>query len=68
MPASALEPGDTVLLYPVSGDTHVAELRSRTDAEPVAFASPDGARFEVPARDIAALHLAAVDENQGPAP
>jgi hypothetical protein len=55
------------VLYPVSGDTHVAELKSRADAGPVAFAGTGGERFVVAARDIAALHLAAVDEDQGPA-
>jgi hypothetical protein len=66
VPASAIEPGDTVVLYPVSGDAHVAVLQSRyrPDAadEPVAFAGADGERFEVAAHDIAALHLTAVDE------
>jgi len=65
VPASALEPGDTVVLYPVSGEPLVAELQSRADAAPVAFAGADGARFAVTAQDIAALHLAAVDEDQG---
>ena len=66
VPASALEPGDTVVLYPASDTAHVAVLRSRADtaAGPVAFAAPEGERFEVAGRDIAALHLAAVDEDQ----
>ena len=65
VPASAIEPGDTVILYPVSGDAHVAVLRSRADTGPFVFAVPDGEHFEVDPRDIATLHLATVDEEQG---
>jgi hypothetical protein len=43
----------------------VAVLQSRADAGPFVFAIPDGERFEVDPRDIAVLHLAAVDEEQG---
>jgi hypothetical protein len=67
VPASAIEPGDTVILYPASGDAHVAVLQRRADTTegPMVFAVPDGERFDVEPRDIAVLHLAAVDEDQG---
>jgi hypothetical protein len=64
VPAAELEPGDTVVIYPASGDTQVVELQSRGDADPLVFAGTDGERFDVPARDIAALHLAVVDTEQ----
>jgi len=67
VPAREIEPGDTVILYSASGDAHVAVLQSRyraEAAEPVRFAQAGGP-FEVPSRDIAALHLAAVDNEQG---
>ena len=67
VPASAIEPGDAVILYPVSGNAHVAVLQSRADTAegPAVFAIPGGEHFEVEPRDIAVLHLAAVDEEQG---
>jgi hypothetical protein len=66
-PVSAIEPGDTVVIYPVDGETTLAILQSpfrQQGDEPVAFATLEGARFTVPPRDIAALHLAARDEEQ----
>ena len=62
-PSEAIEPGDTVVLYPVSGDAAVAILQGRPDAEMVAFLTPQGEPFAVPTADIAAFHLAAVDED-----
>ena len=65
VPARDIEPGDNVVLYPVSGEPAVAVLRSRPDAAnaPFRFSTDDGT-FEVDRRDIAALHLAAVDDVQ----
>ena len=67
-PVSAIEPGDTVVIYPVAGETTLAILQSSFEgsasAQPVEFATLDGERFAVPRRDIAALHLAARDEEQ----
>lgn len=71
VPASEIEPGDTVVVYPTDGDAYLATLESsfpgiaEADALAVAFASLDGRRFDVPAGAIAALHLAAVDDEQG---
>ena len=70
-PSDAIEPGDTVVVYPTDGDAYLATLKSsfpgtaEADALPVAFASLDGRRFDVPAGAIATLHLAAVDDEQG---
>ena len=71
VPQSAMEPGDIVIVYPVTGDAALAILRSALTLpadEPVPerinFATLTGEDFEVPVRDIAALHLAAVDEVQ----
>jgi hypothetical protein len=67
-PASAIEPGDTVVIYPVAGETTLAILLSpfdeSTSAEPIEFSTLEGEHFRVPRRDIAALHLAARDEEQ----
>jgi hypothetical protein len=62
-PAAAIELGDLVIIYPVSGDATLATFQSRS-AESIEFAALDGERFTAPVRDIAALHLAAVDEDQ----
>ena len=67
VPADTIEPGNTVVIYPVTGDTTLAILQGpfepggagRTD-----FSTLDSARFSIPARDIAALHLAAIDDEQ----
>ena len=63
-PREAIEPGDTVVIYPAGGAAAFAVLRSAMGGEMVAFSSLEGERFELPARDIAALHLAAVDDEQ----
>ena len=65
VPARDIEPGDTVVLYPVSGDPAVAVLQSRPAAADAPFGfTADEDSFEVDGRDIAALHLAAVDDVQ----
>lgn len=68
VPVNAIEPGDTVVVYPVGGDATLAILQSpfdeSTSARPVAFSTLEGEHFTVPRRDIAALHLAARDEEQ----
>jgi hypothetical protein len=58
-----IEPGDTVVVYPAGGDAVVA-IAQALHGGTLAFASLDGERFEVARRDIAALHLAAVDDVQ----
>jgi hypothetical protein len=58
-----IEPGDIVVIYPADGAATLAILHSASGSE-IAFASLDGERFALPARDIV-LHLAAVDEEQG---
>jgi hypothetical protein len=67
VPVSAIEPGDTMVVYPVAGETTLAILQTPFDgssARSVAFSTLEGERFAVPRRDIAALHLAARDEEQ----
>jgi hypothetical protein len=65
MPAGAIEPGDIVVVYPGAGDAMLAVLQSPFNPTSIIdFATLDGERFAVPASDIAALHLAAVDEDQ----
>jgi hypothetical protein len=71
VPATDIEPGNTVIVYPLSGDTHIATLESvyrptsgDAAADPIRFSTSGGERFEVAPRDIAALHLVAVDEVQ----
>jgi hypothetical protein len=66
VPAGAIEPGDIVIVYPVMGDAALAMLQGPL-APPtgeVALSNLEGESFSVPARDIAAVHLAAVDEQQ----
>ena len=65
VPARDIEPGDSVVLYPASGEPAVAVLQSHGDIGdvPLRFMADDES-FEVPARDIAALHLAAIDDVQ----
>lgn len=63
VPTEELEAGDTAVIYPVSGPAHLGVLQGKFD--PVAgadFASLEGERFSLAASDIAALHLAAVDD------
>jgi len=64
----AIEPGDALIIYPVSGDVTLATLRSPsvgndTDRS-MHFTNLEGQRFTMPRSDIAALHLAAVDDDQ----
>jgi hypothetical protein len=66
VPRGAIEPGDTVVIYPADGAATFAVLRSTTGGETIAFSALEGDRFEMAARGIAALHLAAVDEEQSP--
>ena len=64
VPPKDLEPGDTVLIY-VAGEAALAVLQGPlTQSEAVSFASLEGDSFKVAPADIAALHLAAVDEVQ----
>ena len=65
VPADTIEPGDTVVLDPVAGDATVAVLERRADAAAPWRFTADGEGFEVAAREIAMLHLAAVDDEQG---
>jgi hypothetical protein len=66
VPRAAIEPGDTVVIYPADGDATFAILQSAAGGASgtVAFSSLNGARFEMASPDIAALHLAAVDDEQ----
>jgi hypothetical protein len=72
VPPGSIEPGDTVLVYSAGGEAHLAVLQSpftpATDeiggARPVVFSSLEGEPFALPARAVAALHLAALDEQQ----
>ena len=72
VPAGDIEPGDTVVVYPVAGDPTLAILQSPfkpegrdiAPAPQIDFSTLEGERFTVAARDIAALHLAAVDDDQ----
>ena len=60
-----IEPGDTVVIYPVAGDATLAILQSPFHPNSlIEFATLDGERFSLQAHDIAALHLAAVDDVQ----
>jgi hypothetical protein len=64
-PAADLEAGDTVVIYPVNGDAHLAVLQSKFDpAKGADLASLAGERFALTADEIEALHLAAVDDVQ----
>ena len=65
VPRTDIEPGDTVVLYPAGGAAAFAILQSAAGRrDRLRFASLEGERFEMPAREIAALHLAAVDDEQ----
>ena len=69
VPRAAIEPGDTVVIYPATGDATLAILQSPFKPsgrlpQSVDFATLGGERFTLPAGDIAALHLSAVDEDQ----
>lgn len=65
VPAAALEGGDTVVIYPVKGEPHLAVLQGKFEAgRTVDFVSLAGEPFAVAADAIAAAHLATVDEVQ----
>ena len=68
VPADAIESGDTVIFYPLSGDATLATLQRRSSTEQasasIEFANLDGEHFNFATRDIAAMHLAAVDDDQ----
>ena len=65
VPAADLAPGDTVVIYQPNGDVSLAVLQSAfAPGSEAAFATLAGERFTLPARDISALHLAAVDDEQ----
>jgi hypothetical protein len=63
VPAAQIEPGDTVVLYPVDGHAVVAILQHHGRSA-LALSTPQGECCEIARRDIAALHLAAVDDEQ----
>ena len=64
VPRQDLEPGDMVLIY-CGSEAALAILQSPlAQGEAVSFRSPQGETFQVAAAEIAALHLAAVDEVQ----
>jgi hypothetical protein len=65
VPADALEAGDTVVIYPVEGEPQLAALQGPFNpgqSGAAIFTSLAGERFELPAEVVAALHLAAEDE------
>ena len=63
--AAALDSGDTVVIYPVSGEPHLAVLQGKFEAgRSIDFVSLTGEPFAVAADQLATLHLAAVDEVQ----
>jgi hypothetical protein len=64
VPRSGIAPGDTLLIYPKAGEPALAVLQSPLNASEIVFASLEGDGFGLAAADIAALHLAAVDEVQ----
>lgn len=63
-PADKIEPGDTVVLYPAGGHAVIAIVQHPQGAGALAFTSTEGEPFTVEKRDIAAMHLAAVDDPQ----
>jgi hypothetical protein len=64
VPRDAIEPGDTVVIYPADGAAALAVLQNATGGGTIAFSSLEGERFEMAAPDIVALHLAAIDDDQ----
>jgi len=65
VPAADLESGDTVVIYPLNSEPHLAVLQGKFESgRTVDFVSLTGEPFAVAAEAIAALHLAAVDEVQ----
>ena len=64
VPIGQIEPGDTVVVYPVGGNAVVAVMRDHYGRSTLAFSTPHSEHFEIARRDIATLHLAAVDDEQ----
>jgi hypothetical protein len=67
VPRDDIEPGDTVVIYPAAGDATLAILQcpfKLGDTRSAQFSTLEGDGFSLPAGDIAALHLAAVDDVQ----
>ena len=64
VPREAIEPGDTVVVYPAGGHAVIAVLQQHHGGAALAFENLQGEPFEVDMRDIAAIHLAAVDDLQ----
>ena len=62
-PRERIEPGDTVVVYPAAGHAVVAIVQE-LGVGALTFANLEGTLFEVKLPDIAAMHLAAVDEAQ----
>ncbi len=62
-PRNEIGPGDTVIVYPVSGEAHVLVMRGYNQ-DRVIFATPEGDDLEMTMADVAAMHLAAVDDEQ----
>lgn len=63
VPREAIEPGDTVVLYPAGGHAVIAVVQPHHGGA-LALANLEGERFEVPLGDIVTMHLAAVDDQQ----
>lgn len=63
-PREDIEPGDTVVVYPVNGDAVVAIMQDDDGGDTLSFANLDGTPFDMKPDDIAAMHLAAVDEQR----
>jgi len=65
IPAADLEAGDSVVIHPVNGSAYLAVLQGKFDpAKETRLASLEGEGFSVAPEEIAALHLAAVDDEQ----
>jgi hypothetical protein len=63
VPGEQIEPGDTVVVYPAGGHAVVAIVQHQGRSA-LAFSTAQGETFEIARHDIAALHLAAVDNEQ----
>ena len=66
-PRGAMETGDTVVIYPADDEAFLAILLipfgpESKAGESVALATLEGQHFRFPVADIAAVHLAAVDD------
>ncbi len=65
VPAADLESGDTVVIYPIKGEPHLAVLQGEFGGgAAIDFVSLEGESFSVAAGAVATLHLAVVDEVQ----